>query len=369
MGLLSESPFLSQLKSTNQGRMNNRGFASAYPQPQATPWSDFGSNVWDAIKYDPDPNTTWLERVGGNLAGDMDAMISGFDAQGNRIPDTLRMLSLMSPGGTGLGGKSGLGILGATTGAGPKVGSAYASRLLPALEAMPQEKMTAAQAQGHLDKFPGGVGADEMQYSGLLDTLGEGGPVTKTGLLGQARANPLEITDVVKGSSGGNRLDELSDDALIDEAVTEWGVSRSDVASMDREDIISELTADLREQAGYRGRPEEDFLSPTKFHEGSMGSQETVLPGGDDYREMLLTLPTKKGKGLSKVDEDRLEYLTMKRVGQSLDGLMDHEQAEYFKLIKAREEGAAGGYTGGHYDEPNVLAHARYNTRPLTPAP
>ena len=78
-----------------QNYRNNIGFASAYPQPQRTPWKDFGNNVLDAVKYDPDPNTTWLERSGSNLMGDMNSMITGFDAQGNKIPDTLRMISLL----------------------------------------------------------------------------------------------------------------------------------------------------------------------------------------------------------------------------------------------------------------------------------
>ena len=112
-----------------QNYRNNSGFASAYPQPQRTPWKDFGNNVLDAVKYDPDPNTTWLERSGSNLMGDMNSMITGFDAQGNKIPDTLRMISLLAPGGAGFGGKA--AVLGATTGAAPKAGSAYASRLIP----------------------------------------------------------------------------------------------------------------------------------------------------------------------------------------------------------------------------------------------
>ena len=122
----------------------NTGFPSAYPVPKSTPFRDFGRNILDAFSYTPDPNKTFMERSFVPLAADMEAIISGFDAQGNKVPDSLRMMSLTMPGSTGLGGKAGVGILGAATGAVPKVGSASASRLMPTLENIPQEKMTSA---------------------------------------------------------------------------------------------------------------------------------------------------------------------------------------------------------------------------------
>ena len=280
-----------------QNYRNNSGFASAYPQPQRTPWKDFGNNVLDAVKYDPDPNTTWLERSGSNLMGDMNSMITGFDAQGNKIPDTLRMISLMMPGGTGLGGKAGLGILGAATGAAPKAGSSYASRLIPALENMPQEKMSADQFSGWFGKQP--VGSDELEYSGIPGLLAQGGDVTKTGLLDQARANPLDIQDVIKDSTRIN--------------------------------------------------------DPTKF-------SYYQLPGGEDYKEMLLTLPQGRST-ITNTELARLDELTDKRIADSLDGLTDAERNEYLSLVGKRED--KGQFRSGHFDEPNVLSHARYNTRTI----
>ena len=176
----------------------NTGFPSAYPVPRSTPFKDFGRGILDAFAYTPDPKTTYMERVGKGLATDMESMISGFAAKGSKVRDSLRMMSLTMPGSTGLGGKAGLGILGAATGAAPKVGSAYASRLIPTLENMPQDKMSAEQFSGWLSKQP--VGADELEYSGIPGLLAQGGDVTKTGLLNQARANPLDIQDVVLGA-------------------------------------------------------------------------------------------------------------------------------------------------------------------------
>ena len=318
-----------------QNYRNNSGFASAYPQPQRTPWKDFGNNVLDAVKYDPDPNTTWLERSGSNLMGDMNSMITGFDAQGNKIPDTLRMISLLAPGGTGLGGKAGLGILGAATGASPKVGSAYASRLMPALENMPQEKMSADQFSGWFGKQP--VGADELEYSGIPGLLAQGGDVTKIGLLDQARANPIEITDVIKGGGGADnaKIEELTDMMQQAERAEDW---------ISVEQFQDELYA-LKDANG----------ATTKF-------SEYQLPGGENYKEMLLTLPEGRST-ITNTELARLDELTDKRIANSLDGLTDAERNEYLSLVGKRE--GKGQFRSGHFDEPNVLSHARYNTRTI----
>ena len=269
------------------GYRRNTGFPSAYPVPKSTPFADFGRNILDAFSYTPDPNTTYMERVGKNLAGDMESMISGFDAKGNKVPDSLRMMSLMMPGGTGLGGKAGVGILGAATGASPKVGSAYASRLMPTLENMPQEKMSADQFSGWLSKQP--VGSDELEYSGIPSLLDEGGDVTKTGLLDQAIANPLDIQDVVLGDHTG-------------------------------------VGQGLR----------------TKF-------SDYQLPGGEDYREMLLTLPNKP-----VTEAEARSILNAKP-----DAKLSQADIDYASRKNADQ------FRSGHFDQPNVLAHARYNTRTI----
>ena len=118
-----------------QNYRNNSGFASAYPQPQRTPWKDFGNNVWDAVKYDPDPNTTWLERSGSNLMGDFNANLTGVDAQGNRVPNTVRALGMLMPGGGGFGGKAGAAGLGMFAGVRAKTANKLALDLAKKMEA------------------------------------------------------------------------------------------------------------------------------------------------------------------------------------------------------------------------------------------
>ena len=415
-----------------QQRRNNTGFPSAYPVPESTPFADFGRGILDAFSYTPDPNKTFMERSFVPLAADMESMISGFDAKGNKVPDSLRMMSLMMPGGTGLGGKAGLGILGAVTGAAPKVGSAYASRLIPTLENMPQDKMSAEQFSGWLSKQP--VGADELEYSGILGLLNEGGDVTKTRLLDQARANPLDIQDVVLGAPPSYTYDKKRLAALENEHanLTEHAIDTPSFGEAKYNEMIKLMNirdksttqslyalADEKMKAGQiaqrRGNnelaesffEEYNFLNtraekldledlgalpvPTKF-------SDYQLPGGEDYREMLLTLPKGRPKDAAAYDKQLMGFVDRAVAKFKEDtvagGMLEADAAElaqrvfepdnrreYFskaaKYLGEEDEMRAvseayfakaqrpSDFKSGHFDEPNVLAHARYNTRTI----
>ena len=359
-----------------QQRRNNTGFPSAYPVPESTPFADFGRGILDAFTYTLDPDTTYMERSFGPLAADMEAIISGFDAQGNKVPDSLQMMSLMMPGGTGLGGKAGLGFLGAATGAVPKVGSAYASRLIPTLENMPQEKMSAEQFSGWLSKQP--VGADELEYSGIPGLLAQGGDVTKTGLLNQARANPLDIQDV----------------KLVEGAQTPDYNKRRYEMMVAGEGDYANMPPSLREERAeqmlsrIRANEAENIVGRTKF-------EDKQLPGGENYREMLLTLPVKNpikinaeivvsanqaddilgemsARGMENLDygrvtrEDGNEVIELTGFSPS-DMKAVRDIARKYNAIPSRpkSEGTELTFRGSHFNEPNVLAHARYNTRTI----
>jgi hypothetical protein len=174
----------------------------------------------------------------------------------------------------------------------------YRSRLGPAIEAMPMDKMTGQQAASHFSKFPGGVGSDELNYTGVQGLLNQP-QVTKAGLLEQYRANPLEINDVIKGG------DE-----------TKFGPGR-----------------------GYN----------------------TTLPGGDDYQELLMTLPQQKTPAYREW-EATISRMKEKYGDYNASRMNPEEAAQLTRQYRAAGDSGLN-YTSGHYDEPNVLAHSRYNTR------
>jgi hypothetical protein len=100
----------------------------------------------------------------------------------------------------------------------------------------------------------------------------------------------------------------------------------------------------------YRRR--EEFALPTKFSDPAY-----QLPGGENYRELVLTLPSVAPvKGTSKaqwmIDTGRAQ--NMPEAARLLDsGRYDQEWTQANQA----------DYLGGHYDEPNIVAHIRFNER------
>ena len=86
-----------------------------------------------------------------------------------------------------------------------------------------------------------------------------------------------------------------------------------------------------------------------QLDEGDTLFSEYTLPGGENYREVLLTLPQRD------VSNAELEALAVSRFGKEIEDL---SYSELNQITDARK-----GFTQGHFDEPNVLAHMRLNDR------
>jgi len=162
-----------------------------------------------------------------------------------------------------------------------------------------QAKMTGDQWLGTLGN-KAGIKPEEMQYTGLNDFLAErkGLPVTKQEIQNYLADNKVQMNDVWKGNI-------------------------------------------------------KDTNIPTKY-------QDYQLPGGENYRELLMTLPDKQ-KRLYK-----WEYFDPKT-----------QQSKQFKTEAEAKAAAPEGaivnqkevaelnpsYKSSHWDEPNILAHIRMNDR------
>lgn len=80
------------------------------------------------------------------------------------------------------------------------------------------------------------------------------------------------------------------------------------------------------------------------------------LPGGENYREILLTLPTQKPvAGISPVQAARV--LFQKEYGQ----LTQEQKQEVMRLIS--DDTKSPSFISSHWSQPNVLAHIRMNDR------
>jgi hypothetical protein len=111
---------------------------------------------------------------------------------------------------------------------------------------------------------------------------------------------------------------------------------------------------------------------PTRFERPSL-----VLPGGENYREILLTTPGKKPPPVTSADDPRVKIegseaqgwqvlvdgktVQSYRPGVKESSVRDYALADANSAIENRA--AKDQYRSSHFDEPNILAHMRVNDR------
>lgn len=188
------------------------------------------------------------------------------------------------------------------------------------------------------------IKAEEIKWSGIEEFLSAKKSVTKDEVIEYLRANQIEITEDVKGEPGADIEDlrgfqvELLDDQIAS-AEAEGDTDAVDQLIATRDDYLDGVfDEDLQDQAAEFAEPED-----TKF-------ADYTLPGGENYKEMLLRLPG----GRQTYDEitTQLEDFEKYPTGSEARG----------RLIEKRMT-APDPFIGGHFDEPNILAHVRFNER------
>lgn len=170
-----------------------------------------------------------------------------------------------------------------------------------------------------------GVKPDEIAWTGIEDWLDlQQGKVTKPQVLAFLAANGVQVEETVLGAP-----DESDIEALLSDEVG---------AGMTREDAIEYLGND-------------EGATPPKY-------ATYTLPGGTNYRELLLTLPGGRKERLAQ------------RIAEINDAMAGTEGNAYRVLWEERQrvfaewQGADDNtYRSTHWDQPNVLAHIRVNDR------
>lgn len=169
------------------------------------------------------------------------------------------------------------------------------------------DKMKGPQAAEDVNKMliSGGVKPEEMQWTGLDDFLKSKGKnkVTPEEIKQHLAENNIQVKDVTKGD----------------------GLTPSEKAR--HQELLSKVFRGMSQDESN----ELNSLSQknSSYSEPKYGSYQ--LPGGENYREMLLTMPSKdapSGKSWTSVPG-----------------------------------GTSQDFRSGHWDEPNILAHVRFNDR------
>lgn len=250
-------------------------------------------------------------------------------------------------------------------------------------------KLTRAPAKdwlGAIENLKGkGVKQEEIEWSGIKDWLaGRTGPVTKADVIAHLKENEVQVQEV---AHGGPTRDELVPDAQAEEKYKpRW------------DEIVSQIHAKEEQAKSGRGpvspadlNREADRLrdSLDKIHSSMI--QETwqrqkaagrasdkpgkyksyALPGGENYRELLLTLPTGKPKMPMGPELPEGYEITRHQDGWAVfgpegeiawaptrGGALTNAQPALTRLGHTQDT-----YRSQHWDEPNVLAHVRFDDR------
>jgi len=234
--------------------------------------------------------------------------------------------------------------------------------------------MKAAPASGWKDAIKGWVAkgqvkADEVEWSGVNEWLDlQQGKVAREAVAEYLDANGVKVTETVLGDEVG---------ALPDgwEVRPSQGDFESDFAY-----VLTDETGEIRGAGDTQREAIEDGWAPDEVKPGAKYTQYQ-LPGGTNYREVLLTLPGPKPAVLTELPAGY--SITMNRLqgpetpftvtpdaqmhGQPFAGFHATEQeaidAAVARLNREAERSTDGQFKSTHWDQPNVLAHIRVNDR------
>jgi hypothetical protein len=262
-----------------------------------------------------------------------------------------------------------------------------------------QDKGTGDQFLSQLQKSAG-VKPDEIKYTGLDEFLKGKKAVTKAEIQGYLASNKVDVQEVRLGGQQDfdlTRLSQLEDEfsVLRQHPIDDPNFGEDKYDEMIRLMNIRDqsTTSDLYRQAddammyGQRAQARGDQRSAENFFRQyellntraekldlqGLGMtnlpkfSEHKLPGGENYRELLLTLPDTKGarldarraeiqaKGINATDAEKQEWVSIMNQLQP-----ETRDVEGLSPFRNRPE-----FRTTHFDQPNILAHMRVNDRTI----
>lgn len=210
-----------------------------------------------------------------------------------------------------------------------------------------------------------GVKAEEIKWSGLEEWLQlQEGKITKEQVADYLANNGVKVEEVMLGQDREAMYQEAKAKAkaagIPEDVFSElWGARSNWRAEIEGEQFPY---ADSESYTAEEGRVLEGLIEPIAEARNETTKFGTYqLPGGENYRELLLTLPA----------TDRLPEMQAQ-----LDALNERmadinlPQAEFNKLADQKDalrermqQQNSEVFRSSHFDQPNILAHVRFNER------
>jgi hypothetical protein len=213
----------------------------------------------------------------------------------------------------------------------------------------PDAKGNTEKIEKYFEVTPGEKGAKAITKDEVIDTV-EQNP-------------PKQITEETPGGISKSMIDDKIYELIEAETKAELGPRPR--LGYEREDWLEDFDR-LIEEKSYR---KDDYYQEAKealMEEGNIGDAaydrpDLKLPGGENYREILLKLPTFDPNKEKQLMELEANLRRMNPVNFP-PGYLDSMKDEVVKL-KAEKESFGKEYKSSHWTQPNVLAHMRVQDR------
>src|SRR5690606_25220987 len=195
-----------------------------------------------------------------------------------------------------------------------------------------------------------GVKPDEIQWSGVMEWLDlQEGKVSREAVSDYLATNGVQVEEVELGRQPNDGLtaDELARYQELHDRALDFDAEPLTPAERQEHDELMQKRRNAMDTSKYA---------------------QYRLPGGENYREVLLTLPEKSEREDWREARNNTSLKGFKY--KPYDELTDAEK-ETFAGIYGNEESfkrrarhrAKDSYRSSHWDQPNVLAHVRLDDR------
>jgi hypothetical protein len=206
-----------------------------------------------------------------------------------------------------------------------------------------QNKGTGSQFLAQIEKTAG-VKPEEVKWTGLDDFLKSKPSVTKQEVQDYLAANRVDLQEVALSDNGYKKQ-----------------FSVNSPPDQDFYDVI-----DQRGKIVFSGTENDaDYF----IDRGLTKFSSYTLPGGENYREILLTLPS-AGKTTKVVELENGRFGVVDPSGNRVGPFRDGQPVSYSErglaeqaAVKRNAELGGSSFKSSHFEQPNILAHMRVNDR------
>ena len=211
-----------------------------------------------------------------------------------------------------------------------------------ALQQIKQERGSVAQFKAMLLK--NGAKQAEMDWMGWDERFHDAGKmISKADIQQWIDSNKIEVQEVEKGRYSNRDLDVIKVEPFVFNVVD----------TKTNEVLLSNVSQDRA------------WTFVENAHNGTNTKySQYQTPGGENYKEMLLVMPKDKGLLWKQNKAGLWAYFVGDK--QVSDGVPDNTYKEIArKTINSRNvlESQKDDFKSSHFDEPNILAHVRFNER------